>query len=186
MPLVVRSSFDTTKRYTHETAKMIVPCPKAIPGKQKPMTTFSLSVWLTMGLVLLLTTPVFWCAGNVQYRSMCNVTHISVTVPLFPQCLAVFIGVAFPQQPTTSTLIVFFFLYVCFCFVISTVFREFFVFYLVDPKFEKKLETLDELLESDVVYGNYQLLGFGQVILSYLELVKFLEHGRLQRSPEMC
>ena len=151
---LVTSSFDDIIPYTHENVKMLVPCPKAIPGTQKLMTTFSLSVWLTMGLVLLLTTAVFWCAGNVPYRSVCNVTHTYQSLSnCFNNAWAVFVGVAVPQQPTTSTLRDFFFLYVCFCFAISTVFQAFFVSYLMEPKYEKVLETLEELLGYDVFYG---------------------------------
>ena len=79
MPFVVTSSFDATIPYTHETLTILVPCLKDIPGTQNLMTTFSLCVWLTMGLVLLLTTAVFWCAGNVPYRSVCNVRHTHIS-----------------------------------------------------------------------------------------------------------
>jgi len=161
LPLVVTSSFDATIPYTCENVKMLVPCPKAIPGTQKPMKTFSMSVWLTMGLVLLLTTAVFWCAGNVPYRSVCNVTHTYQSLShCFHNAWSVFMGVSIPQQPTTSTLRVFFFLYVCFCFAISTVFQAFFASYVLEPKYEKKLETLDDLLDSDVVYGIHLFFHF--------------------------
>jgi hypothetical protein len=60
IPLVLTSSFDVTVPYTHVKVKMLVPCPKTIPGTEKLMKTFSLSVWLTIGLVLQLTTAVFW------------------------------------------------------------------------------------------------------------------------------
>jgi hypothetical protein len=98
-------------------------------------------------------------------------------------------GVSVPQQPTTSTLRVFFFLYVCFCFAISTVFQAFFVSYLVEPTYEKKLETLEELIESDVVFGSHLFFSFSQNTFSYPELVKFLEHKRLQEDcndPRKC
>ena len=181
LPLIVTSSFDATIPYTHTNLKMLVPCPKAILGTEKLLTTFSLSVWLTMGIVLLLTTAVFWCAGNVPYRSVCNETHTYQSLSnCFHNAWAVFMAVSVPQQPTTSGVRVFFFLYVCFCFAINTVFQAFFVSYLVEPKYEKKLETLDELLESDLVYGYYPLITFAQDTLSYPELVKFLEHKRLQ------
>jgi len=181
LPLVVTSSFDATVPYMYQIVKMLVPCPKAIPGTEKLMTTFSLSVWLTLGLVLLLTTAVFWCAGNVPYRSVYNVTHSYQSLSrCFHNAWAVFLGVAVPQQPTTSTLRVFFFLYVCFCFAISTVFQAFFVSYLVEPKYESKLETLKELLDSDVVFGIHPFFSFAGDTLSYPELVKFLEHKRPQ------
>jgi hypothetical protein len=89
-------------------------------------------------------------------------------------------GVAVPQQPTTSTLRVFFFLYVCFCFGISTVFQAFFVSNLVEPMYEKKLETLDDLMESEVIYGSLSAFKFSQYQLSYPELVNFHE----QKSPQ--
>jgi len=181
LPVSVTAYYDATIPYIHETMKMLVPCPKAIPGTQKLMTTFSLSVWLTMGLVLLLTTSVFWCADNVPYRSVCNVTHTYQPLSTcFHNAWAVLMGVSVPQQPTTSTLRDFFFLYVCFYFDISTVFQAFFVSYLVEPIYEKKLETLEELLDSDVVLGNNSLISYAQNSLSYPELVKFLEHKSLQ------
>jgi len=181
IPLVVTSSFDATIPYMYETAKILVPCPKAIPGTQKIMTTFSLSVWLTMGLALLLTTAVFWCFGNVPYRSVYNGTHTYQSLShCFHNAWAVFMGVSVPQQPTTSTLRVFFFLYVCFCFAISTVFQAFFVSYLVEPKYEKKIETLEELLDSDLVFGIHPAVSFAKDTVSFPELVKFLEQKRLQ------
>jgi hypothetical protein len=138
LPLFVTSSFDATIQYTHVNVKMLVPCPKAIHGTEKLMTTFSLSVWLTMGLVLLLTTAVFWCAGNVPCWYVCNETHTYQSLShTFQNAWAVFMGVSVPQQPTTSTLRYFFFLYVCFCFAIITVFQALFVSYLVEPKYEK-------------------------------------------------
>ena len=181
MPFFVTANYDATISYKHGTLKMLVPCPKAIPGTQNLMTIFSLSVWLTTGLVLLLITAVFWCAGNVPYRSVCNETHTYQSLSnCFHKAWAVFMGVSVPQQPTTSTLRVFFFLYVCFCFVISTVFQAFFVSYLVEPKYEKKIETLDDLMESEVIYGSIGAFSFAQYTLSYPELVKFHDHKGLQ------
>ena len=72
LPVVVTSSFDATIPYIEETVKMLVPCLKPIPGTQNLMTIFSLSVWLTMDLVLLLTTAVFWCAG--KYEDACSLS----------------------------------------------------------------------------------------------------------------
>ena len=181
LPIFVTSSFDATITYMHVNVKMYVPCPNAIPGTEKVLETFSLSVWLTTGLVLLLTTVVFWFAGNVPYRFVCNDAH---TYQSLSQCFhnawAVFVGVPVPQQPTTSRIRVFFFLYVCFCFAFSTVFQAFFVSYLVQPKYEKQLETLDELLDSDVVYGSHPFVTYFQDTVSYPEYVKFFEHKKLK------
>jgi hypothetical protein len=88
--------------------------------------------------------------------------------------------VSVPQQPTNSSLRVFFFLYVCFCFAISTVFQAFFVSYLVEPKYEKKLESLEELLDSNVVYGEHPAINYALGTLSYPEFAKFVEYKKLK------
>jgi hypothetical protein len=182
-PLVVTSSFEATIPYLHSILKMLVPCPKAIPGTENLLTIFSLSVWLAIGLVLLLTTAVFWCAFNGPYRSVCNKTH---TYQSLSNCLhnvwAVFVGVSVPQQPTNSSLRVFFFLYVCFCFAISTVFQAFFVSYLVEPNYEK-LETFEDLLNSDVVYGYHPADEHVLGIISYPGFKKFY---KLKELKEDC
>jgi len=45
----------------------------------------------------------------------------------------------------------------------------------VEPKYEKKIETLDELLNSDLVYGYYPMLHFAASTVSYPEVVTFFE-----------
>ena len=124
------------------------------------------------------TTPV---VTTVPYRSVCNVTHTYQSFShSFHKAWAVFMAVAVPQQPINSTLRVFFFLYVCFCFAISTVFQAFFVSYPGEPMYEKKIETLVDLLDSDVVNGIHPIVSFAQTSLPYPQLVKFLEHKKLQ------
>ena len=72
---VVMSSFDFTIPYEKSSIKMFVPCPKAIPGPEKILTTFSLTVWLTIGLVLLLTTAVFWFVVNGERTTVPTTLH---------------------------------------------------------------------------------------------------------------
>ena len=182
--VVVMSSFDVTLPYERTLVKMFVPCPKAIPGREKVLTTFSLSVWLTIDFVLLLTTALFWCASNCPYRSVCNETQTYRSLSsCFHNAWAVLVAVSVPQQPITSSLRVYFFLYVCFCFAISTVFQAFFVSYLVEPKYEKKIENFDDLLDSNVVYGYHPISNFVKETATYPEFNTFLEHKKLQ---EVC
>jgi hypothetical protein len=46
----------------------------------------------------------------------------------------------------------------------------------VEPNYEKKLETLEELLDSDVVYGYHELVYY----YLFPELDKFVEHKKLK------
>jgi len=169
--VVLMSYFDATIPYLPAIVKTIVPCPKSIPGTDKLLTTFSLSVWLTIGLVLLQL-----CSGVPVMVStgVCNDTHTYQSLSsCFQNAWAVLMAVSVPQQPTTFDLIVYFFLYDCFYFAISTVIQAFFVSYLVEPKYERKIETLDELLNSDVVYGYYPALNFAAFTVTYPEFITF-------------
>jgi hypothetical protein len=89
-------------------------------------------------------------------------------------------AVSVPQHPTASSLRVYFLLYVCFCLAISTVFQAFFVSFLVEPNYEKQIETLDDLLHSDVVFGDHPLMYYGIGTVSFPELATFLEHKTLK------
>jgi len=181
IPFVVMSSFDFTIPYEKSSVKMFVPCPNAIPGPEKVLPTFSLTVWLKIGLVLLLTTAVFWCALNGHYGSVCNETHTYQSLSIcFHNASAILLAVSVPMQPTNPSLRVFFLLYVCFCFAINTVFQAFFVYYLVEPKYGKKLETFDDLIDYNVVYGYHPTAHFAKGTVPYIEYDSFLEHKKLQ------
>jgi hypothetical protein len=98
-------------------------------------------------------------------------------------------GVSVPQQPTTSILRVFFFLCVSFSFAISPLFQAFFVSYLVELNYEKKLDTLDKLLDSEEVYGYHQVVNFVQDNLESPEFVTFLQLKRVKEDfsdPRKC
>jgi hypothetical protein len=66
---------------------------------------------------------------------------------------SIFIGVSVPEMPRSWKVRIFFLIYVCYCFTISTVFQAFFVSYLVEPGYGEKFETFQELLDSSVNYG---------------------------------
>ncbi|XP_021939952.1 uncharacterized protein LOC110839767 [Zootermopsis nevadensis] len=161
---------------------MLVPCPKPIPGMEKIMTTFSLSVWLTMGLVFVLTTSVFWFVANGPHVSTFKELEIYKSISLcFYNAWAVFMGVSVTQLPTTSKLRAFFFIYVSYCFAMSTVFQAFFVSYLVEPEAGKEIKTFDELLKSDIAYGYHSAWNYILHGIVYPEFSKFHERKETRK-----
>jgi hypothetical protein len=67
-----------------------------------------------------------------------------------------------------------------FLFRFSSEFQAFFVSYLVEPMYKKKLETLDELLQSDVVYNIHQIISFVKEYANISEFSDFVEQKRLK------
>jgi hypothetical protein len=68
---------------------------------------------------------------------------------------------------------IYFLIYVCYCFAISTVFQAFFVSYLVEPGYGEKIETFQELFDSSFLYGYNDAFDFGVRTMEYMDHLKF-------------
>jgi hypothetical protein len=62
-------------------------------------------------------------------------------------------GVSVPQMPRTTNLRVLFFVFVCYCFAMSTVFQAFFTSFLVASGYGKEIASFDQAMHSDLMYG---------------------------------
>jgi hypothetical protein len=88
----------------------------------------------------------------------------SKSLQTIPKCMynawSIFIGVSVPEMPRSWKVRIFFLIYVCYCFAISTLFQAFFVSFLVEPGYGEQIETFQELLDSSVNYGVNTALEF--------------------------
>ena len=94
-----------------------------------------------------------------------------------PKCMyiawSIFVGVSVPEMPRSWKLRIFFLIYVCYCFPICTVFRFFFVSYLVEPGYGDKFATFQELLDSSVNYGFNDAFEFGVRTMEHSDHLQF-------------
>jgi hypothetical protein len=115
---------------------------------------FDASVWLTMIIVFVSTSALFWFSANYPDRM---VEIDSKSLQTIPKCMynswSIFIGVSVPEMPRSWKVRIFFLIYVCYCFTLSTVFQAFFVSYLVEPGYGEQIASFQELLDSNVNYG---------------------------------
>jgi len=66
-----------------------------------------------------------------------------------------------------------FFVYACYCFVMSTVFQAFFTAHLVERGYGKKFETFNDLLRTRVAYGYNDAMESALSSTSYEEYQSF-------------
>jgi hypothetical protein len=85
-------------------------------------------------------------------------------------------GVSVSKLPETWKQRIFFLLYVFYCFAIITVFQAFFVSYLVEPGYQKQIKTVDEVINSELLYG------FNTAIEIAAVTVGFTDHKRIAAS----
>lgn len=144
---------EPTIPYVYGTYKWYVQCARPIRRIDNLINLFTAPAWSVIILLLILSSVTFWCIANNPYSSM---TKESIGHTHFTQCLynawAVFLGVSVAEMPRTFRLRIVFFLFVCYCFAINTVFQAYFTSFLIEPKFEKQIHTFDELENSELKY----------------------------------
>jgi hypothetical protein len=149
------NAVEATVPYLYDALKWYVPCPRSVVSTESIMGVFSFSVWLAALSVVLVMSLVFWFTAKSSYRSVVRESHSYRTlVRCMYDLWCVFMGVSVAEMPRTSRVRVVFFLFVCYSFVISTVFQSFFVSFLVSPSNLRSITTLEELLNSSLKYGN--------------------------------
>jgi len=144
---------EPTIPYLHGTVKWYVPCARPNRRIDNLINLFTAPAWSVLVLLLVLSAVTFWCLANIPYSC---VTKESVAYKTLAQCCsqvgAVFLGVSVAQMPRTFRLRVFFFLFVCYCFAINTVFQAYFTSFLIEPIFDKQIHTFDELKSNKIRY----------------------------------
>jgi hypothetical protein len=140
--------------HLHTAFRWFIPCPTAVSRAERILGIFTLPVWFSLILVLVLTTAILWCSSNCHFGLLQQDSAIYKTVSnSLCNVWAVFLAVPLPKLPSSTTLRVFFLSFVWYCFAINIVFQAFFITFLVEPGYHKKIETFDELVESGLLYG---------------------------------
>jgi hypothetical protein len=138
---------DITAPYFDDVWKWYVPCASPFPRMEKVMQIFTPSLWAAIGFVFVLAAiMMFLLSKGCVSAEAVNFRRVS---GCFYTVWAVTLGVPVPQMPRNITLRAMFFLLVCYCFAVATLFQTFFTSILVDPGFGKKIKTLEELNESN-------------------------------------
>jgi hypothetical protein len=154
LPIAVSGMTEPSLPYVSSAIKWFVLCPKPISRADRFLRVFDASVWLTMIIVFVLTSSLFWFSANYPDRMVERESKMLYTIP---KCMyiawSIFIGVSVPKMPRSWKLRIFFLIYVCYCFAMTTVFQAYFVSYLVEPGYGEKFETFQELLDSSINYG---------------------------------
>ncbi|PSN51178.1 Ionotropic receptor 732 [Blattella germanica] len=109
------------------------------------LQVFSVLVWSLLVLLLILVA--------VLFRSYQR-DETSLSRAPFSECLlkawAVHLSVSVDCASKKPEFRVFFILFVLYCFAVNTIFQSFFTSFLVEPGFEKQIETIEDLNQRDM------------------------------------
>jgi hypothetical protein len=183
LPLNYRAaSFgEPTVSYMYNSYKWYVPCAKPIRKIDNVINTFTLPAWLAIILVFVLSSLSFWGIANSPSISFTKESTAYKRISQsFNYAWSVFVGVSVAQMPRTYRLRFIFILFVCYCFAINTVFQAFFTSYLIEPRLEKQIGTIDELNASGITYLTHPSL---KTLASY---TNYNQHDDLKIPQKNC
>ncbi|KDR22852.1 hypothetical protein L798_00169 [Zootermopsis nevadensis] len=150
---LIYSLVDSTISYIDDYMSWYVPCGKPVPRMEKITKMFTVSVWLMIGLVFVLSVVMTWLIAKRAQNCAVNESSGYATVSDSVQNLwAVTLGLAVRELPRTGKLRSYFCLFVWYCFSVSIVFQTYFTSVLVNPGVKERITTLEELYSSDLVY----------------------------------
>lgn len=175
-PLLVIAG-DATRPYYEITMRWWVPCAAPATRTDKVLAVFTPSVWVSVVLVFILAATAFWrtsLQAEGHSAAFRTVTRSCYTV------WAVFLGVSVSELPTTPRLRSMFLLYVWYSFAISTVFQVLFISFLVNPGYEKGINTFEDLVASGLK------LATDARLLSFANASGYWEYLKLQLAADAC
>jgi hypothetical protein len=166
---------EPTVTIVFDTLRWYVPCPRPVSRMGKVMGVFTVSVWFSIALVFILTVLVFWRSANVPYSSA--ILTKSQTYRQIHFCLyivwAISLGVPVHEMPRTLKFRVFFSFFLCYCFVIGTLFQATFISFIVNPGYHNAISNFDELVETGLPYGKIENLEMFMRLTHYYEQDRF-------------
>jgi hypothetical protein len=141
-------SADASVPYFETLVQWIVPCPKPVSRWDALFAVFPSTVWLCISLSFVSLVTVVWLlAGNSECLNYTSLQYCLLNI------WAVALEVSVHKMPQTFRIRGIFLTWIWVSFALCTVFQAFFTTFLVNPGFERKINTEDELLDSGIRYG---------------------------------
>ncbi|KAJ9595844.1 hypothetical protein L9F63_012967 [Diploptera punctata] len=177
---MTRLYLEPSVRYSYDSVRWIVPCPNSISRAERATKIFSLPLWILMGIVLLLSSLILWCQANYKRSSKSEYNSYKQLCLCFVVTWAALIGISVSKLPNSTQVRIFFIIFVIYSFAMCTVFQAFFTTFLVEPGYEKKIESISEAVQSNISYGETDLT---QLSITYTE---YTEHTRFGSNTVLC
>ncbi|PSN53423.1 Ionotropic receptor 745 [Blattella germanica] len=135
---------DPTIPYFFTSLEWYVPCAKPNPTSGNILKVFTIPVWVVLILVLFLAAAVFYYLAKNNKDSKV----------IFSDCLlstwALLLSLSAENLPVSTKFRIFLFLFISFSLTINTVFQSFFTSFLIDPGFEKPIESIQDINRKNI------------------------------------
>ncbi|XP_069675577.1 uncharacterized protein [Periplaneta americana] len=143
---------DMTRVYFMNPWKWYMPCPLKVPRWRSIPRIFSYTAWFIIFLVLFFSAVFMRYVAKLVFLNTESQIYNTVVENIL-NAWAVILGVSVSVQPRSDALRTFFLAWILYSFAINTIFQAFLTSYLVDPGYEDYIDSLEDLLMSNMKYG---------------------------------
>jgi hypothetical protein len=141
---------DYTRSYFSLRFAWYTPCAVKYRRWSRLFNIFSVDMWISFALSLVLAVITVRCISNYRHKShLHEPTSYSNLFSVTANIIAVLLSVSVSTQPRSAPLRLFFFSWVCYSVAISTVFQAYLTTFLIEPGYEETIKSRDEMLKSE-------------------------------------
>jgi len=143
-----------SRNYFNSRYAWYTPCAVKYQKWSRFFNIFSVDMWISFALSLVLAFITVSCISNYRHKShlhqsnsYSNISSVTTNI------MAAVLSVSVNTQPRSAPLRLFFFCWVCYSVEISTVFQAYFTTFLVEPGYVEPIKTVEQMLASDMKFG---------------------------------
>ncbi|KAJ9577217.1 hypothetical protein L9F63_006191 [Diploptera punctata] len=145
---------DCSVPYNTDHFLLQIPCPQPVSRVKRVISIFTISTWSLLGFVFLSSSVIFWILSTIQNAiGKKETTHFNNLMACFYSGWAILFGVSVPKMPKSSSVRCFFIFYVCYCLAVCVILQVFFTTFLVEPGYGKTFESIEQIINSNIIYG---------------------------------
>jgi hypothetical protein len=145
--------FECTVTYFENYLVWHVPRAKEVAKWKGLFLVFELTTWLAFVAVCVAVVLLLWRMARSNRADPSETSTYANIGKRSSRARAALLGVSVPEMPRTTRLRALFLLWLFYCLHIDIVYLTFLTSFLIQPGFEHQIQSVEELVESDVEYG---------------------------------
>ena len=145
--------FECTVPYFENYFVWHLPRAKEVAKWKSLFLVFELTTWLAFVAVCVAVILLLWRMARTSRADPSETSTYANISKCSSSVWAALLGVSVPEMPRKTRLRLLFLLWLFYCLHIDIVYLTFLTTFLIQPGFEHQIQTVEELVESDVEYG---------------------------------
>jgi hypothetical protein len=148
--------FECTVTYFESYLVWHLPRAKEVAKWKSLFLVFELNTWLAFVAACVAVVLLLWRMTRSNSVDPSEISTYANISKCFSSVWAAVLGVSVPEMPRTTRLRVLFLLWLFYCLHINIVYLTFLTTFLIHPGFEHQIQSVEELVESEVEYGFHE------------------------------